>query len=118
MFTPRPRFKDFAELNRWLADQCIAISKKRNHPEDNGQTIWEMFEKEQPSLIPTNAPFAGYVEKEYRVSRTSLISYDRNSYSADTKVAGKTATIRATAGLIQVVKDGEIVGEHVRQFGR
>ena len=77
-----------------------------------------MFEKEQPSLIPTNAPFAGYVEKEYRVSRASLISYDRNSYSADTKVAGKTATIRATAGLIQVVKDGEIVGEHVRQFGR
>lgn len=118
LFTPRPRFKDFNELNRWLADQCIAISKKRKHPEDNEQTIWEMFQKEQPGLIPIGSPFDGYVEKEYRVSRTSLINYDRNHYSANTKVAGKTATIRATASLIQVVKDGEIVGEHVRQFGR
>ena len=42
----------------------------------------------------------------------------RFAISADTKVAGKTATIRATASMIQVVKDGEIVGEHVRQFGR
>jgi len=52
------------------------------------------------------------------VSSTSLINYDRNHYSVISKVAGKTATIRATATLIQVAKDGEIVGEHVREFGR
>ena len=58
------------------------------------------------------------MEKECRVSRTGLVSYDRNSYSAESKVAGQTATVRASAGLIRVIKNGEVVGEHIRQFGR
>lgn len=118
LFSPRPRFKDLEELNCWLRGQCIAISKKRNHPEDKERTIWALFQEEQSSLIPITTPFDGYAEKECRVTSTSLVNYDRNQYSVSSKVAGKTATIRATADLIQVIKDGEVVGEHVRRFGR
>jgi len=118
LFTPRPRFKNFEELNSWLADQCRVISKKRQHPEEKERTIWEVFEEEQPSLIATPLPFDGYVEKECMVSRTGLISYDRNHYSVDSKVTGHTATVRATATLIQVIKNGAVVGEHIREFGR
>ena len=118
LFTPRPRFKDFEELNNWLADQCIAISKKRKHPEEKECSIWKIFQEEQPSLIPISSPFDGYTEKECRVSRTSLVRYDRNHYSVNSKVAGKSATVRATADRIQVIKNGEIVADHVRQFGR
>ena len=118
LFTPRPRFKDFTELNNWLADQCSAISHNRPHPEEKERTIQEVFEEERASLLPFGTPFGGYTEKECRVARTSLISYDRNQYSVESAVAGQTATIRAGAGLIQVVKDGKVVGEHTRQFGR
>jgi len=118
LFTPRPRFNDFEELNSWLADQCLAISKKRNHPENKERTIYEVFQEEQPSLIPTCVPFDGYSEKECRVSKTGLVGFDRNYYSVSSKVAGRTATVRATADLIQVIKDGKVVGEHVRCFGR
>lgn len=118
LFTPRPRFKGFEELNAWLADQCRTISQKRPHPEEKDRTIWEVFEEEQASLVAASSPFDGYAEKECRVSRTGLVSYDRNSYSAESKVAGQTATVRASAGLIRVIKNGEVVGEHIRQFGR
>jgi len=118
LFTPRPRFKDYEELNSWLADQCLAISKKRMHPGGKERTIWEMFQEEQPSLIAVTSPFDGYAEKECMVSSTGLVNYDRNHYSVDSTIAGQTATVRATAGLIQVVKNGAVAGEHIRQFGR
>lgn len=118
LFTPRPRFKDFEELNSWLEEQCIAIGKKRKHPEEKERTIWELFEDEQQYLIPARSIFDGYAERECRVSSTGLISYDRNHYSVSSKVVGQSATVRATADMIQIVKNGEIVGEHLRQFGR
>jgi transposase len=118
LFTPRPRFKDLEELNGWLEEQCIAIAKKRKHPEDKERTIWELFQEEQQSLIPVRSIFDGYAERECRVSSTGLVNYDRNHYSVSSKVAGQSATVLATADLIQIVKNGEIVGEHIRQFGR
>jgi transposase len=118
LFTPRPRFKDFEELNCWLEAQCIAIGKKRKHPEDRDRTIWEVFEKERESLTPVTAAFDGYSERECRVSQTCLVRFDRNHYSVSSQIAGESATIRATADLIQIVKNGIVVGEHSRQFGR
>lgn len=118
LFTPRPRFKDLEELNGWLEEQCIAIAKKRKHPEDKEHTIWELFQEEQQSLIPVRSIFDGYAERECRVSSTGLVNYDRNHYSVSSKVVGQSATVLATADLIQIVKNGEIVGEHIRQFGR
>ncbi|MDA3834310.1 MAG: IS21 family transposase [Spirochaetales bacterium] len=118
LFTPRPRFKDFVELNSWLAEQCLVIGQKRKHPEDKERTIGEVFQAEQPSLIAVAAPFTGYVEHECSVSPTSLICYDRNHYSVVSKMVGKTVTVRASADHIQIVSNGEIVGGHIRQFGR
>ncbi len=118
LFTPRPRFKDFTELNSWLVKQCQVISKKRRHPEDKERTVWEAFQAEQSSLIKVSTPFSGYVEQESSVSPTSLVHYDRNRYSVDSKMVGKTVTVRVSAEHIQMISNGEIVGEHVRHFGR
>ncbi len=118
LFTPRPRFKDLKELNIWLEKQCLTISKKRQHPEDKERTIMEVFKAEQASLIPVTTTFSGYVEKECSVSSTGLIRYDRNHYSVDCKMVGKTVTVRASARQIQIVSNGEIVGEHDRRFSR
>jgi transposase len=118
LFTPRPRFKSFEELNSWLADRCTKICQKRKHPEDKSRTIWEVFQEEKSSLIPNITPFQGYVDTESRVSSTCLIRYDRNHYSVDSKLAGNTATVLASADRIKVISNGEIVADHPRQFGR
>ena len=118
LFTPRPHFKDFAELNGWLAEQCLTISKKRRHPKDKERTIREVFLSEQSHLVEITTPFSGYTEQENRVSSSCLICYDRNHYSVDSKMVGTTVTVRASAEHIQIVSKGEIVGDHGRQFGR
>lgn len=118
LFTPRPRFKDYGELNSWLVDRCREISGERHHPEEKDRTILELFEQEQSVLLPAGVPFDGYTEKECRVTRTSLVSYDRNQYSVESTAAGQTATIRAGAGFIRVIRNGTVIGEHPRQFGR
>jgi transposase len=118
LFTPRPRFKDFAELNGWLADRCLEIARQRQHPENKDRTVLEVFEEEKKALIPLATAFDGFVETECRVSSTSLIRHDRNQYSVSCKAAGKTATVRVTAERIQAVHDGEILADHPRQFGR
>jgi len=118
LFTTRPRFASFTELNSWLNDQCIALGKKRRHPEDRSRTIGEMFEQERSHLIPFTSAFQGYSETECRVSRTCLVRYDRNHYSVDSKLAGKTATVRASAERIKVISNGVLVADHPRQFGR
>jgi len=64
------------------------------------------------------SPFDGYKELPARVTPTSLVSYDRNRYSVNAAAVGKTAMIRAYANRIVIVRDGEVIGEHQRQFGR
>ena len=118
LFTPRPRFASFDELNAWLLDQCTKICQKRRHPEYKDRTIREVFQEEKSSLIPATTPFQGYIDTECRVSSTSLIRYDRNHYSVESKVAGATATVRASADRIKVISKGEVIADHPRQFGR
>lgn len=118
LFATRPRFQSFTELNQWLHDQCLSVCRKRPHPEEKTRTIWEVFQDEQASLIPLSSDFQGYSETECRVSNTCLVRYDRNHYSVDSKLAGKTATVRASAERIKVVSNGRLVADHPRQFGR
>lgn len=118
LFIPRPRFADLSELNGWLADRCQALSETRPHPTVEGKTIEEVFLEEKEALIVVGSSFAGHVENECRVSSTSLVHYDRNHYSVDSRFAGKTATIRVSADRIRVIGNGELIADHQRQFGR
>ncbi len=76
------------------------------------------FIEEKSSLIPNITAFQGYIDTESRISSTCLIRYDRNHYSVDSKLAGNTATVRASADRIKVISNGEIVADHPREFGR
>ena len=63
LFRPKPRVSSLAELNGWLADQCIAYAKRHQHPEFKARTIWEVFQEERPRLMELRGPFDGFVEK-------------------------------------------------------
>lgn len=118
LFLPRPRFADIVELNAWLADRCQSLSETRKHPTQKDRTIEEVFWEEKRYLVDAVSIFDGYIEKECRVSSTSLVRYDRNYYSVDCRFAGKTVAVRATANRIQAINAGEKIADHQRQFGR
>jgi transposase len=117
-FTPRLKVKNFDELNALLAQYCISWAKAHRHPELRDQTVWQVFEKEQPYLLALPPHFDGYAERPARVSPSSLVSFDHNRYSVDCKQAGKTVQLRVYASRIVVVSNGEILAEHAREFGR
>ena len=118
LFAPKPRFSDFKELNAWLADRCQRLSETRKHPTDKHRTIAEVFAAEKDCLAPVQKAFNGSTESECRVLSTSLVRYDRNHYSVVCKAAGTVVTVRATANIIKILKNSEVLAEHQRQFGR
>ena len=82
-FVPRPKFKSYAELNAWLEDRCLDYARANKHPEMRDRTIWEVFERERPSLVPYVGPFDGFHAVPASVSKTCLVlnifTIDKNS---------------------------------------
>lgn len=117
-FTPQLKVKDFRELNKILKERCIAWAKTHRHPTQNDKTIWEVYEQEKPYLMNLPPPFDGYAERPARVTPTSLVTYDRNRYSVDCSQVGRTVQLRVYAERIVIVSNGEVVGDHEREFGR
>ena len=117
LFTPTPRFGDFAELNAWLALRCEQLSQ-RKHPEQTGRSIADCFAEEKPLLIPVKAVFDGYVEKTMRVSSTCLIKADHNRYSVPAEWSNRVVSVRITADRLRIVAQNRVVAEHARCYGR
>jgi transposase len=118
LFRPKPRVKSLAELNAWLADQCVAYARRTKHPEFKERTIWEVFQDERASLIELRGPFNGFVEKAVRATITCLIMADHNRYSVDARAAGRMVLVRSHAERIVVLLGDEVVADHPRQFRR
>lgn len=117
-FTPRLRFKNYDELNAWLADKCVAYAKAHRHPECAGRAIWEVFEEERQKLVPLRGRFDGFHAVSASVSKTCLVRFDNNKYSVKASAVGRPVEIQAYAGRIVIRQDGIAAGEHRRRFGR
>jgi hypothetical protein len=118
LFAPRLRAASYDELNAWLLDQCVAYAKANKHPEAADRTIWEAFEAERPKLVPISGPFDGFRATQASVSKTCLVRFDNNKYSANARAVGRPVAIQAYAERLVIRQDGAIVGEHRRRFGR
>jgi len=118
-FTPRLRFKSYAEMNAWLADHCTARAKHAMHPELKDRTVWEVFEAaDRPALIAYRGPFDGFHALPASVSKTLLVRFDYNKYSVHAKAAGRPVDIHAYADRIVIRQAGAVVADHPRRFGR
>lgn len=118
LFVPRLKFTDIDELNAWLSDRCRTLAAGHKHPEFKDGTVAQYSALEKEHLMAVACPFEGYKELPARVTTTSLVAYDRNRYSVNAAAVGKTVMIRAYADRIVIVYDGEVIGEHRRQFSR
>jgi len=117
LFTPTPKFQDFAALNAWLATRCLELAERR-HPQQTTRSIAECFAEEQPRLNAVRAAFDGYVEKTLRASSTCLILVDHNRYSVPAEWANHVVSVRVTPERLKVVADSQVVADHPRRFGR
>ena len=118
IFKPRIHAANFDELNARLRERAIAHAKATRHPEFKERTIWEVFLEEQAALVPFQGPFRGFHEVTAAVSKTCLVSFDRNRYSVAARAVGRPVQLRAYATRLVILQDGEVVAEHERVFGR
>lgn len=116
LFTPTPRFADFAALNAHLAQRCRELGQ-RQHPHQP-VTVAAAWADERQQLTPIAMPFDSYVEQALRVSSTCLMTIERNRYSVPAPWAGKVVSVRVSAGQIRAVADGAEIACHDRRFGR
>ena len=54
----------------------------------------------------------------YQVSLTCLVTFDRNRYSVDCRYAHHTVNVKAYARKVIITAKEQVIGEHIRQFGR
>jgi transposase len=117
-FTPRLRFRSYAELNAWLLDKCVAWAKAHRHVDQPERTIWEVFEEERGKLVEYRGRFDGFHTVPASMSKTCTVRFDNNKYSVLSTAVGRPVEIQAYADRIVIRQDGAIVGEHARSFGR
>lgn len=84
------------------------------HPEHSQFNLAELLEQERGDMMPTPAPFDGYVEKEARVTSTCLVRVARNRYSVPCEFAGQRVSTRLYCDRVVVVADNAIVATHTR----
>ena len=113
----KQRFGSFGELNVWLLERCRTLWQELRHGNDDGLTIAEMLEHEQPHLMPMVTPFDGYVETLGRVNSICLVHYDRNRYSAPCELVGQMVSLHIYPERIDLVAHDTIVASHARCLG-
>lgn len=94
-FSPRLRVASYAELNEVLREGVLAYARSTRHPEFKDRTIWEVFQEEQAALVAPQGPFRGFHEVTAAVSKTCLVSFDRNRYSVAARAVGRPVQLRA-----------------------
>ena len=123
LFTPQRSFEHLEECNQWLSDQCIHHAKTHAHPEFPQRKIFEVFECEREFLIPYAGAFDGFRSSQVQRlggCRRQFVWYVLTtiSYSVSAQVAGQIVEVYGYAERVVIRKDGEVVGEHKRLFGK
>lgn len=118
LFAKRRRFADMSELNSWLSDECRGLAAALMHPEFKDKTVATVAASERGSLVVVPRPFDAYQESTAKVSLTSLVRFDRNSYSVEAGKGIKVVTVRAWADWVSFIHNGHEIGKHIRLFGR
>ena len=118
VFVPRLHADSLDDLNQHLQECCLAEANRLRHPDDPGQTVYEVFQRERAVLIPYAGPFDGYPATVASASKTCLVRFDRNRYSVQASAAGRAVEVQAYADHLVMRLEGKIVARHRRNFGR
>ena len=110
-FKPRIHAANYDELNAMLEERIVSHAKAARHPEFKDRTVWEVFQEEKAALVPHQGAFKGFHEKTTAVSKTCLVSFDRNRYSVSATAVGRPVQVQAYASKL-VIRQGEPLARH------
>ena len=108
-------FFTMEELNRMLWDKLLIINTRKLTNSDFSRL--ELFEsKEKSELQPLPAlSFSLWERKEAKVSKFSLVSYDKSFYSVPYKNTGSTVIVYASPSIVKICNKK---GDSIHQWKR
>lgn len=115
-FDPRREsWRDVAALQA-ATDVAVERSARRRICPATGETVWESFAAEQPSLQPLPAllpePFDLVAQR--RVGIDATVAFEGRTYSVPFRFADTAVEVRGCARTVQILAEGQVVAEHPR----
>lgn len=112
---PIPKFDDFEEFNRQLAEDCRKDLERRLRGQSG--TKAELLEEDRLAMrpLPPN-PFEARRINNGKANSLSLVRFDRNDYSVPTQHAHHKVVVVGSIDRIRIVVNDRVVAEHVRDW--
>jgi transposase len=115
--TPVPKVQDFAELNTYLRQCCLADQQRVATGQT--ETIGQRFEQERATASPLPLrPFDACLAEPRHVDKYQTIHFDHNRYSVPHAQAFCTVTVKAYVERIELVAGDQVVATHRRSYQR
>lgn len=115
-FADRVTFESLEEAQEWLQSTLVRLN---SNPVYRRNTIpIEALKEEQTLMIPLpTLEYSNYLIKTAKISKYSLVTFDRNHYSIPDTYRQKHILLKASVDRIDFVADHELIASHQRLYG-
>jgi hypothetical protein len=114
---PLPEVTDYEELNRLLAERCLAHGNAIIAGREDRRTIDQRHEAERSRLLPLPPkPFENIKPVQVQISRYQTAMVDRNRYSVPSAHVGRELWAHIDCDRIRIYADGKEIADHPRLF--
>jgi hypothetical protein len=115
---PLPEVADYEELNKLLAERCLAHGNGIIAGREDRRTIDERHEEERCRLLPLPPkPFENIKPVQVQISRYQTAMVDRNRYSVPSAHVGCKVWAHMDCDRIRIYADNKEIADHPRLFG-
>ena len=113
-------FLNLIDANRQLAIWLDEHANKRPWPDDRTRSVYDIWQEEIKILMPLpEHDFAVIHVQPVRSGKLPYVRFDLNDYSIPYNFVGKTLSLIATEGQIDIIDGPEnVVASHPRSYGK
>jgi len=117
-FAARP-FTTLEDFNRQALAWRDQIAHQRPWPGDDSRTVLQVFQDEQPRLLPLPAhPFSCQVVRTVYADKTLGVRFDLNDYSVPPQALGRALTLVASPTTVRLLDGATEIASHRRSYDR
>jgi hypothetical protein len=112
-------FSSLAECNRQALAWRDEVAHQRRWPGEDGRTVQQVFEEEQPRLLsPPLHPFSTDRIETVSSRKTIYVRFDLNDYSIPPEAVGRPLTLAASDTAVRILDGAVEVAHHRRSWDR
>lgn len=112
-------FTTLAECNRQALTWRDEVAHQRRWPGDDGRTVQQVFEEEQPRLLPPPLhPFSTDRIETVSSRKTIYVRFDLNDYSIPPEAVSRPLTLVASDTIVRILDGAVEIARHRRSWDR